>query len=144
MAEKHRTVVIGCARFADLLEKEEQHAAMLVALEAAFEMAWEDTREVRFDDSIVMGKGYDFFGWENLRQEIHTGHGSWAVWPNSDFRGPNWSVYGGPDGSLWFEKFDTERAAKECAAKAIERLGSAHPIVAIRAAIAQAKGGANG
>lgn len=73
-------------------------------------MMWrQGTHKVILDQSVIFGKGYDFFGLESLRQELHTDHGSWLIWPNDG----KWSSYGDRDGGLMFEKFASEQAAKE-------------------------------
>ncbi|WP_247997029.1 hypothetical protein [Brucella tritici] len=71
---------------------------------------WVDTRFVRFDDTIVFGHGgFDFDRWESLRWEMHTRHGSFAVW-KSDSK--TWSMYGGKYGFLMLDRFSSEEEAK--------------------------------
>ncbi|GAA5540410.1 hypothetical protein [Brucella sp. NBRC 113783] len=71
---------------------------------------WVDTRLVRFDDTIVFGRGgFDFDRWEGLRWEMHTRHGSFAVW-KSDSK--TWSMYGGKYGFLMLDRFSSEEEAK--------------------------------
>jgi hypothetical protein len=71
---------------------------------------WRDTRDVCFDGTVMFGIGYDYDGWENFREEA----AGYAVWPEArNFRGERkWSAYGGPDGMMWFARFDSEDAAK--------------------------------
>ena len=71
---------------------------------------WVDTRLVSFDDTIAFGKGgFDFDRWESLRWEMHTRHGSFAVW-KSDSK--TWSMYGGKYGFLMLDRFSSEEEAK--------------------------------
>lgn len=71
---------------------------------------WVDTRLVRFDDTIVFGKGgFDFDRWESLRWEMHTRHGSFAVWKSGS---KTWSMYGGKYGHLMLDRFSSEENAK--------------------------------
>lgn len=71
---------------------------------------WVDTRIVRFDDTIVFGNGgFDFDRWESLRWEMHTRHGSFAVWKSGD---KTWSMYGGKHGILALDRFSCEAHAK--------------------------------
>ncbi|KAB2725445.1 hypothetical protein [Brucella intermedia] len=72
---------------------------------------WVDTRLVRFDDTIVFGRGgFDFDRWESLRWEMHTRHGSFAVWKSNS---KTWSMYGGKYGFLMLDRFSSEEEAKE-------------------------------
>lgn len=71
---------------------------------------WVDTRLVKFDDTIAFGRGgFDFGRWESLRWEMHTRHGSFAVW-NSGSK--TWSMYGGKYGFLMLDRFSSEEEAK--------------------------------
>lgn len=71
---------------------------------------WVDTRLVRFDDTIVFGHGgFDFDRWDNMRWEMHTPEGSWAVWKSGS---RSWSMYGGPDGTLALDRYSCEQHAR--------------------------------
>ena len=110
------------------------NAQLVDALRSCLSLAWEDSREVKFDDTVMFGIGYDFFGWESLRMEIHTPVGSWAVWRNND----KFSAYGGPDGSMWFERFDTRAEAEEVVLRSIDKLCPTYPTSVARTALAAA------
>jgi len=113
---------------------------LLAALKECIDLAWVETREVHFDTTIHFSHSHDFEGWESRRQEIHTSIGSYAVWPAFLGGSPKWSAYGGPDGALWFEKFDSEAAAKDCVLKELAFMCPTHPSVIASAAIAKAEG----
>lgn len=106
------------------------------ALKQTIALAWQDTREVQFDDTVMFGRWYDFEGWELFRSEIHTPAGSWAVWSSNG----RYSAYGGPDGGMWFEKFDTSEAAEEAVLREIDRLCPSFPTAVARAALSKAAG----
>src|SRR5690606_32234274 len=53
--------------------------------------------------------GFDFDRWESLRWEMHTPEGSWAVWKSNT---NTWSLYGGPNGLLALDRYDSEAHAK--------------------------------
>lgn len=61
-------------------------------------LVWGDTRQVRTDETMVFGKGYDFEGMELMREESETAIGRFMIWP--DFIGctARWNVYGGACG----------------------------------------------
>ena len=82
---------------------------------------WEHDDRVRFDDTVIFGLGYDFEGLEHLRQELHTPHGSYVVWPNQLGGKKKWSAYGGNDGALMMEKFATIDDAKAWVEKEIKQ-----------------------
>ena len=81
-------------------------------------LEWEmDSNQVAFDDTIQMSQGFDWFGWEHVRQEA-VGHNGqrYVIW--QDHRQDNgqskqWSAYGGNDGSLALHAFATEEEAKQ-------------------------------
>lgn len=84
---------------------------------------WVDTRLVRFDDTIAFGHGgFDFDRWESLRLEMHTRHGSFAVW-QSDSK--TWSMYGGKYGFLMLDRFSSEEEAKAEAEQIVISLDAA-------------------
>ena len=78
-------------------------------------LIWKDTYKIQLDDSIVFGKGYDFFGLDYLRQEAVGPNGNYLIWPNKDFRSENWSLYRDSDGALAFEAFKSESDCKRAA-----------------------------
>ncbi|SUB56212.1 hypothetical protein [Brucella anthropi] len=59
--------------------------------------------------SFLVAVGFDFDRWESLRWEMHTRHGSFAVW-KSDSK--TWSMYGGKYGFLMLDRFSSEEEAK--------------------------------
>lgn len=74
-------------------------------------LEWEDTDKVKFDMTMMFGKGYDFEGLECLREEAETPLGRFVVWPDCLGGSKNWSLYGGREG--YFESgFPTREAAK--------------------------------
>jgi len=78
---------------------------------------WVDTRLVKLDLGIIMGHGYDWEGFEDLRSEMHTPEASFAVWPETSFfaerRSRRWSMYCTRDGSLSIGGYSCEAHAKE-------------------------------
>lgn len=114
--------------------------AMKAALEACIELAWEDTRRVVFDDTVLFGKGYNFEGLELLRSEIHSNAWSFMVWPDRLVGEKKWSAYGGPDGAMWFEKFATEQEAKAAVLRELLSLCPDHPAAKAFAALSLARG----
>lgn len=72
-------------------------------------MDWTPQNTIVMDYSLVFGKGYNFFGLEELRQEaFHNGIG-YVIWPERD---DLWRVYETSEGGL-------TQAPSEGAAKAI-------------------------
>lgn len=63
-------------------------------------LVWDaDSRIVQFDETMLFGHGYDFTGWDDLREEALAPDGSrYAIWPERV--GGSWSAYGGPEGLL--------------------------------------------
>lgn len=79
----------------------------------ANELIWEDTRDVIFDETTLFNHGFDFDGWECLRQEAQTKKGRFAIWPDSLRKNSKWSMYGGIEGYLALSDFNSENEAKE-------------------------------
>ncbi|OAE39683.1 hypothetical protein [Brucella intermedia] len=105
--ESNKSVPGDCKR-----QYQDFMARVLSALEpsAAQPDPWVVTRLVRFDDTIVFGRGgFDFDRWESLRWEMHTRHGSFAVWKSES---KTWSMYGGKYGFLMLDRFSSEEEAK--------------------------------
>ena len=95
-------------------------------------LAWTDTREVEFDPTVILSPDqYDFSGWDCMRMEIHTPSGAWAVWPS----GGKFSLYGGPNGLMCFERFSTREEAEERAYREIDRYCPTYPTAIVRKAI---------
>lgn len=88
---------------------------------------WTPQNTIVMDYSLVFGKGYDFFGLEELRQEaFHNGIG-YVIWPE---RGGLWRVYETLEGGL-------TQAPSEGAAKAIaERWALEAEAATLRAKVA--------
>lgn len=112
--------------------------ALYDALVSAIDYMWEDTRDVIFDDTMVFGKGYDFDGLENLRWEIHTKHGSYAIWPTGWKN--EWSAYGGNEGCYWNQAFTSEREAKIAIVRHISEIEPDHPAAKAYKALSLADG----
>ncbi len=74
-------------------------------------LEWDYTNTVQLDDTIIFGKGYDFFGLENLRQEANGPNGNYLMWPNSG----KYSLYRDSDGAVSFECFSSEEECKDAA-----------------------------
>lgn len=81
-------------------------------------LLWEDTTDLKFDNTIVMGHGFCFDGWESLRQETETPIGRFAIW--KEMSKNVWSAYGGKLGWLALHKFTSEEEAKNWVIKLIE------------------------
>lgn len=109
---------------------------LLEALEACADALWEDSREIRMDDTMMMGPGYDWDGWENFRWELHTRKGSFAIWPAHG----TYSAYGGLDGSYWNQCFSSASEAKAAIVEYVAKIDPTHPAALARAAIAKVKG----
>ena len=102
------------------------------AAKGAMALAWTDTREVEFDPTVILSPDqYDFSGWDCMRMEIHTPSGAWAVWPS----GGKFSLYGGPNGLMCFERFSTREEAEERAYREIDRYCPTYPTAIVRKAI---------
>ena len=84
---------------------------------------WEDSREVRMDDTMMFGHGYDWDGWESLRWELHTRAGSFAIWPAHG----TYSAYGGNEGSYWNQCFADAKEAKAAVVRHVARVDQEHP-----------------
>ena len=99
------------------------------AAKGAMALAWTDTREVEFDPTVILSPDqYDFSGWDCMRMEIHTPSGAWAVWPS----GGKFSLYGGPNGLMCFERFSTREEAEERAYREIDRYCPTYPTAIVR------------
>ena len=102
------------------------------AAKGAMALAWTDTREVEFDPTVILSPDqYDFSGWDCMRMEIHTPSGAWAVWPS----GGKFSLYGGPNGLMCFERFSTREEAEERAYREIDRYCPTYPTAIVRKAL---------
>lgn len=143
-AENKRFVPCARAEMRTTLEAALKVSAaqqMLEALQACADLAWVETREVEFDSTIMFGHGsVDFDALDSCRQEIHSNAGSFMVWPSQIGGRAKWSAYGGPDGSMWFEKFDTVEQAKDCVVRELQTICPEHPAAIARAVIAAATG----
>jgi len=75
-------------------------------------LEWDvDGRDVRLDENMIFGHGYDWLGWEHLREESNGLDGKYAIWPSGLKR--QYSIYRESDGAFIFEGFDTIEEAKE-------------------------------
>lgn len=102
------------------------------ALEACMDAMWEDSREVRMDDTMMMGLGYDWDGWEDSRWELHTRQGSFAIWPAHG----TYSAYGGLHGSYWNQCFANAQDAKSAIVAHVAKIDPEHPVSLAHAALA--------
>ena len=100
-----------------------ERGRMAKALESCMDALWEDSREVRLDDTMMFGHGYDWDGWEIFRWELHTRAGSFAIWPAHG----TYSAYGGNDGSYWNQCFADAKEAKAAVVKHVARVDPEHP-----------------
>ncbi|MCW1937556.1 hypothetical protein OMD46_16660 [Pseudomonas sp. MDMC_285] len=108
---------------------------LLDALETCLDALWEDSREVRMDDTMMMGLGYDWDGCEHYRWEMHTRKGSFAIWPAHG----TYSAYGGLDGSYWNQCFVNAAEAKAAIVKYVAQIDPDHPASKAYAASAKAR-----
>ena len=84
-----------------------------LAIEASrLVLEWDvDGRDVRLGDNMIFSPGYDWLGWEHLREEATGIDGKYAIWPSGLKR--QFSIYRESDGCFVFERFDTIEEAKE-------------------------------
>lgn len=80
-------------------------------------LEWDCDYRPQIDDTVMFGKGYDFFGLENLAQGAKGPNGNYLIWPNSYHDGDRWTLYRDSDGAIAFEAFLSE---EECKARAEE------------------------
>lgn len=111
------------------------NAELLEALESCLDSLWEDTREVRLDDTMMFGHGYDWDGWECYRWELHARQGSFAIWPAHG----TYSAYGGLDGSYWNQCFANSAEAKMAIVEYVSRIDPDHPASKAYSAITKAR-----
>ena len=111
---------------------------LLEAMIQAADYMWEDTRDVNFDGTMAFGIGYDWDGWDSLREETHTQKGSFAIWPSGLDRA--WYAYGGNDGTYWSVGFKTKQEARSAVIKHLINLVPNHPPILAHLAIAKALG----
>jgi len=104
---------------------------MAEALESCMDALWEDSREVRLDDTMMFGHGYDWDGWESFRWELHTRAGSFAIWPAHG----TYSAYGGNDGTYWNQCFANAKEAKAAVVRHVARVDQEHPSAKAYAAL---------
>lgn len=107
-------------------------SGLVKALEACLDALWEDTREVKLDDTMMFGHGYDWDGWDSFRWELHTQKGSFAVWPAHG----TYSAYGGLDGSYWNQCFSSAQEAKDAIVRYVAKIDPDHPASKAYAALA--------
>ena len=126
-------------RVAACLDARKQRDELREALQALVDAAWlEDSHAVRFDGTVMFSPGYDFSGIDGGRRAEFREEGiEFVVWPAGG-AGGNWSAYSTYDGSLWFERFETEDEAREQCMKLLDQVMPDHPISKARAALAKA------
>lgn len=74
-------------------------------------LVWdEDGRALSMDDTMSMGKGYDWDGFECFRQEAYGKDCGYIIWPDHIGR-RKWNLYGTADG-LYVQNLDGELGAK--------------------------------
>ena len=77
-------------------------------------LVWDvDGRSLRMDDTMAFGRGYDWDGYECLRQEGYGLASGYIIWPEK-IGGADWSLYGTHDG-LFVPGLAGEEAAKAAA-----------------------------
>lgn len=77
-----------------------------------FTPKWEDTKLVKFDDTVIFGHGVCFDGFEYLRLETETPIGRFAIW--KEMGGKNiWSAYGGDLGFISYCNFNSMEEASQ-------------------------------
>ena len=113
---------------------------LLDALQALIDATWlEDSHAVQLDGTIVFSPYYDFSGINGWRRaEFRDGSIEFVVWPAGG-AGGKWSAYSTYEGSLWFERFETEDEAREQCMKLLDRAMPNSPVSKARAAIAKAE-----
>jgi len=82
------------------------------------QLFWEDTRDVRLDDTMIFGIGYNFDGMESYREEAETPLGRFMVWPAWTGPKSDWALYGGNAG-YYAQGFATADEAKAAVAALI-------------------------
>lgn len=113
---------------------------LLGALRALVDSHWlEDSHAVDFDGTVFFGQYYDFSGIDGYRRaEFRDEAIEFVVWPAGSASG-KWSAYSTWDGSLWFERFDSEDEARAVCMKKLVRVMPDHPVSRAVAAIARAE-----
>ena len=113
---------------------------LLGALRALVDSHWlEDSHAVDFDGTVFFGQYYDFSGIDGYRRaEFRDEAIEFVVWPAGSASG-KWSAYATWDGSLWFERFDSEDEARAVCMKKLVRVMPDHPVSRAVAAIARAE-----
>ena len=113
---------------------------LLDAAQALIDAAWlEDSHAVQFDKTVMFSPGYDFSGIDGGRRaELREGDIEFVVWPAGSVSG-KWSAYSTYEGSMWFERFETEDEAREQCMKLLDRVMPNSPVSKARAAIAKAE-----
>lgn len=77
-------------------------------------LEWDDDgRDLRLDDGLIMGKGYDWDGYEFMRQEGYGLGCGYIIWPDH-ISSNTFSLYGTFDG-LYIQSIEGEQAAKDAA-----------------------------
>ena len=77
-------------------------------------LAWDhDGRRLSMDDTLHFSHGYDWDGYEILRQESYGPGCGYIIWPER-IAGESWSLYGTADG-LYVSGLKGEEAAKAAA-----------------------------
>lgn len=69
-------------------------------------LIWEQTN-ILHSNNLTLPFGYNFFGWQYMRQEAQAGEERFAVWKDGD----KWSAGGA--GKIAFQKFSSEDEAKK-------------------------------
>lgn len=112
-------------------QEEATHNAILIAsapemfdaMIRAADALWEYTKEVKLDQTMMFGPGYDWDAWDN-REELHTKGGSFAVWGCAGY----YYAYGGPDGSFW-NGLKSKKEAKNSVLRHVAKFQPDHPSV---------------
>lgn len=138
--EKDEAVAANARQLADICLRAAA-PDLLEALRSTINLLWiEDSRSVQLDGTVMFGPDYDFSGLNGGRRSEFLWPGfDCIVWPGG-WPDRKWSAYCTYEGSMWFEKFDTEEQAKEQCFRLLERVMPEHPVSKARAAIAKVVG----
>lgn len=113
---------------------------LLEALRDLIDSHWlHDSHAVEFDGTVMFSPHYDFSGIDGYRRSEFRDDGiEFVVWPAGG-AGRKWSAYSTYEGSMWFEKFDSEAEARAVCMKLLADVMPDHSVSRALAAIARAE-----
>lgn len=113
---------------------------LLGALRDLIDSHWlHDSHAVEFDGTVMFSPHYDFSGIDGYRRSEFRDDGiEFVVWPAGG-AGRKWSAYSTYEGSMWFEKFDSEAEARAVCMKLLADVMPDHSVSRALAAIARAE-----